>query len=108
MHCPVRAPLKGMSFLVTDRWSPSLQWSLEVIVRTRAVECPDAELRQRMRLALNSSSYADKVASQLHLEQWSIPLLEGTEPDELMAILRRIKVKEGAVHAILASFQKLS
>jgi len=82
-----------------DQWSPITKlW-------TSAAVCPDAEMKQCFRNALNSSSYADKVAAQLYQEQWTLELLQEMPSEELSRVLQSIKVKEGAILSILHFFQ---
>lgn len=58
-----------------------------------------------MRGALNTSHYADKVAAQLFEEQWNIEVLKRMSSNDLTSVLRKMHVKEGAVHAIMQAFK---
>ncbi|EKX47758.1 hypothetical protein GUITHDRAFT_151958 [Guillardia theta CCMP2712] len=59
-----------------------------------------------MREALNTKEYADRVAAQLYHEQWTLAALQALACEKLDDILRRMRVKEGAVHAILQKLKK--
>ena len=72
---------------------PSLQWSPIAKLWTSAAVCPDAKMKQCLRSALNSSSYADKVAAQLYQEQWTLELLQEMPSEELSRVLQSIKVR---------------
>lgn len=45
-----------------------------------------------MRDALNTPANADKVAAQLHQEQWTVKVLKKMSQCELMTVLKGIKV----------------
>mmetsp|Transcript_22259 Transcript_22259/g.51726 ORF Transcript_22259/g.51726 Transcript_22259/m.51726 type:complete len:779 (-) Transcript_22259:244-2580(-) len=83
---------------------PEMVWSQDTVFRTLAVECPDVELRRWMREALNTPNYADKVAAQLYEEQWTVQVLKSMPANELADLLRKTRVKAGAVHAIVTAF----
>jgi len=76
-------------------------WSVPVVVHTTDAKCEDQPLLASMRKALNTKEYADKVASQLYHEQWTLKTLSSLAPDTLRAVLLRMRVKEGAVHSII-------
>jgi hypothetical protein len=87
---------------------PTNAWNQDAVFRTLAIECPDVDLRRCMREALNTPDYADKVAAQLFEEQWTVPVLKAMPARELEGHLRRIRVKAGAVHAIVTAFHGTS
>ena len=79
-------------------------WSQEVCVRTRDAACCDTELRDTLRTVLNTQEYADKVAAQLYYEQWTLSSLHSISSSRLEEVLKNMRVKEGAVHALLQFF----
>ena len=48
--------------------------------------------------------YADKVAAQLYYEQWTLSSLHSISSSRLEEVLKNMRVKEGAVHALLQFF----
>jgi hypothetical protein len=53
---------------------------------------------------LNTQEYADKVAAQLYYEQWTLSSLHSISSSRLEEVLKNMRVKEGAVHALLQFF----
>jgi hypothetical protein len=77
------------------------EWSPELTLHTSDATCQDPDLQAAMRRALNTCEYADKVASQLYHEQWTLKTLATLPAERLGAVLGRMRVKEGAVHSII-------
>ena len=55
-------------------------------------ECGDEDLRDALRTVLNTREYADKVASQLYHEQWTLASLQSISPSRLEDVLRHMRV----------------
>ena len=61
-------------------------------MRTMDAECGDEDLRDALRTVLNTREYADKVASQLYHEQWTLASLQSISPSRLEDVLRHMRV----------------
>jgi len=76
-------------------------WSAEGVFRTPPAVCDDAQLTGWTRAALRDRDYADRIAAQLYYDEWTLEALKPLSEARLFDTLTKMKVKEGAVYALM-------
>lgn len=72
-------------------------WSPEAVFTTESAVCEDAELIESVTGILNTRRYAAHVCAILFHDEWTLDALRSLKPSKLEGILRKLKIKEGAV-----------